>query len=73
MLFIIILLLLVFIVDIAAMLWGYDSRDTVVGQEWEGRHRHELPFAQSHLATESSIRISHMRSLEHIQKEFSTC
>ena len=37
MIFLIVLLLLVVVFDIAAVLWGYDSRDKINSKEWQRR------------------------------------
>ena len=37
MIFLIVVLLLIVVFDIAALLWGYDSRDKINSKEWERR------------------------------------
>lgn len=48
MFFLIVLLVLVLAFEIAAMRWGYDSRDRLESKEWE--RRHEQVWSEGHLA-----------------------
>ncbi len=48
MFFLIVLLVLVIAFEIAAMRWGYDSRDTLESKEWERRSKQV--WSEGHLA-----------------------
>ena len=54
MLFIIVSLFLLFIIDIVAMRWGYDSRDKLESQEWE--RRCEQVWSKGHLVVHPTKR-----------------
>ncbi len=46
MLFVIIVIALFIVLDVAAMHWGADSRESISSREWERREHQETLFAK---------------------------
>jgi hypothetical protein len=46
--FLLVLFLLIVLLDIAALRWGYDSRDSINGAEWKRRQAWLLSYSAHH-------------------------
>jgi hypothetical protein len=67
MLFLIVLLMLALVIDIAAMRWGYDSRDKLESKEWERRNKQVWSGEHPIFRPTKSVRVLHITrpSLNH--------
>jgi|GEM_PF-1552547 len=74
MFFILILFLALLIVDIAAIRWGYDSRDTIASEEWAHRQQRGFPSVEvSYEAAPETRSLSQARDSQRSQLEYAPC